>query len=95
MKPRQRPEERRTPSQRLKRAGRIVAELPRSGRFGAGKIEIQRFQMGLDVTHSFELQQLFFLNANAEARISLDQNFIEAQGIDPDVFHQAGVRSDD
>ena len=51
--------------------------------------------MGLDVTHSFELQQLFFLNANAEAGISFDQNFVKTQGVDPDIFHQARIRGDD
>ena len=51
--------------------------------------------MGLDISHSFELQQLFFLNANAEAGIGLDQNFVKTQGVDPDVFHQARVGGDD
>ena len=51
--------------------------------------------MGLDVTHSFELQQLFFLYANAEARISLDQNFVKTERVNPDVFHQARVRGND
>ena len=51
--------------------------------------------MGLDITHSFELQQLFFLDANAEAGISLDKNFVKTQGVDPDIFHQACIRGDD
>lgn len=51
--------------------------------------------MALDVTHRLELQQLLFLDADAEAGIGLDQNFVKPEGVDPDVFHQAGVCGDD
>ena len=50
--------------------------------------------MALDVTHRLELEQLFFLDANSETGVSLDQDFVEPQRVDPDVFHQAGIRSD-
>ena len=51
--------------------------------------------MALDVTHRLELQQLLFLDADAEAGIGLDQNFVKPEGVDPDVFHQAGICGDD
>ena len=50
--------------------------------------------MALDVTHRLELEQLFFLDANSETGVSFDQDFVEPQRVDPDVFHQAGIRSD-
>jgi len=50
--------------------------------------------MALDVTHRLELQQLLFLDADAEACVGLDQNFVEPQGVDADIFHQAGPGGD-
>ena len=50
--------------------------------------------MALDVTHCLELEQLFLLDANAETGVGFDQDFVEPQRVDPDVFHQAGIRSD-
>ena len=51
--------------------------------------------MTLDVTNGFELQQLFFLDADPEAGVGFDQNFVEPEGVDPDVFHQASIGGDD
>ena len=51
--------------------------------------------MALDVTHRLELQELLFLDADAEAGIGLDQNFVKPEGVDTDVFHQAGIGGDD
>mgnify|MGYP001331811519 FL=1 len=50
--------------------------------------------MALDVTHRFELQQLLLLDANPEAGVGFDQDFVEPQGVDPDVLHQAGIGGD-
>ena len=43
--------------------------------------------MALDVTHCLELQQLLFLNANAETGVGFNQDFVKPQGVDADVFH--------
>ena len=50
--------------------------------------------MSLDITHSLELQQLLFLDADAETGVGFDQNFVEAKGINSNVLHQACIRSD-
>ena len=50
--------------------------------------------MALDVTHRFELQQLLLLDANAETGVGFNQDFVKPQGVDADVFHQAGIRGD-
>ena len=51
--------------------------------------------MSLDITHSLELQQLLFLDADAETGVGFDQNFVEAEGVNPNVLHQARIRGDD
>ena len=50
--------------------------------------------MGLDIAHCLELQQLFFLDPDSETGIGFDQNFVEAEGINPNVLHQECIRSD-
>ena len=44
--------------------------------------------MALYVSHRFELQKLLLPNADAEAAVSFNQNFVEPQGVDPDVLHR-------
>ena len=41
--------------------------------------------MSLDITHCLELQQLLFLDADAETGVGFDQNFVEAEGVNPNV----------
>ena len=50
--------------------------------------------MVLNVTHRFELQKLLLLDANAEAGVGFDQDFVEPPGINSDVLHQASIRGD-
>ena len=50
--------------------------------------------MTLDITHRFELQKLVLLNADSEAAVSFNQNFVEPQGVDPDVLHQTRLGRD-
>jgi len=51
--------------------------------------------MALDIANCLELQQLLLLDANTETGVGLDQNFVEPQGVDPDVLHQARITCDD
>ena len=50
--------------------------------------------MTLNITHRFELQKLIFLDADAEAAVRFNQNFVEPQGVDPDILHQTCIVSD-
>ena len=50
--------------------------------------------MILDVAHCLELQQLLFLDANAETGVGFDQDFVKPKGVNPDVFHQASIGGD-
>ena len=50
--------------------------------------------MPLNVTHRLELQKLLFLDANAETGVRFNQDFVKPQRVDPDVFHEAGIKSD-
>ena len=59
-----------------------------------GGLNIQRLKMTLDVPDCAELQQVFLFDTNAEGCVRFDQNFIKAQRINSNVFHQPGFRSD-
>jgi hypothetical protein len=48
--------------------------------------------MGLNITDSSKLQQGFLWDANPETGIGFDQNFVKAQRINTDIFHQTGIR---
>jgi hypothetical protein len=47
--------------------------------------------MGLNITDSSKLQQGFLWDANPETGIGFDQNFVKAQRINTDIFHQTGI----
>ena len=82
-----------SPSPRSKLFGRTQAEWSRLGVLGASGIDLNGFQMALNITHCLELQQLLLLDAGAEAGFGFNLNFVIPQGIDADVLDQAGVRS--
>ena len=50
--------------------------------------------MLLDVSDGSETQQLLLFDPNPEIGVRFDQDFVEPQGIDPDVLHQPGLWGD-
>ena len=50
--------------------------------------------MVLDITNCLELQQLFLLDADSEAGVGFDQDFVKPQGVNPNVLHQPRFGSD-
>ena len=66
----------------------------RSGGFGMRGLDVHGLQVALNIRNGAELEQIFFLDTDAEAGIGFDQDFVEPQGINPDIFHEPGVRRD-
>ena len=50
--------------------------------------------MILNIAHRAELEQVLLLDLDTEALVGLDQDFIEPQRVDADVFDQAGLGRD-
>ena len=55
---------------------------------------LQAPQVILNIAHRAELEQVFLLDLDTEALVGLDQDFIEPQRVDADVFDQAGLGRD-
>ena len=51
----------------------------RSGALGIGQLNFEGFEVLKDVGNRSEFQQLLFLDSDAEAGVSFDQDFVETK----------------